>query len=325
MHTLTERENVLLIMTRSGDPEWIPVVSDCIDMVFPNEVKERPPRGQDGKDWFGCNWVWDDRCLGFAPDLHHPYLVKDVKTWREHVTFPDLDSIDWDAAAARDTIDVDRKNKVVRILLESGPFERSHHILGFEGAFMAMYENPEEYKALIDAITDYKVQLIQKLIDAYKPDEIFAQDDLGHNHGPMFSLEMYREFFKPAHRRISEAIRKNCVIHTHHSCGCMEAFIDDLLETGVQVLNPIQPCNDWKAIAEKYSDRVSFEVGADYYIAREDSTEEDIRNEVRMIINLFGPHKNLILGAFPSNKTCLDKIDIVLDEARNYGSGFYRH
>ena len=323
MKTLTEKENVLRVMTRSGDPEWIPVVSDCIHMVLSSAVRERPPQGQSGRDWFGCNWVWDDECLGFAPDLHQPYIVGDIAKWREIVTFPDLGAIDWAAAAARDLAGVDRDEKAVRILLESGPFERSHHILGFEGAFTAMYDDPEEYKALIDAIADYKVRLINCLIEAYEPDEIFAQDDLGHNRGPMFSLDMYREFIKPAHKRISEAIRSRGVIHTHHSCGCMEVFIDDLLDVGVQVLNPVQPCNDRKAIADKYAGRLSFEVGADYYIAREDSTEEEIRGEVRELIDLFGPQKNMMLGIFPSNKACLGKIDIALDEARSYGSGFY--
>jgi len=323
MRTLTERENALRAMTGSGDPEWIPLVSDCIEMVFPRGVRERPPRGQNGRDWFGCCWIWDDQCLGFAPDLHQPYLVEDITGWREYVTFPDLEAIDWEAAAAEDAANADRENKLVRILLESGPFERTHHILGFEGAFTAMYDDPDEYKALIDAITDYKVRLIEKLIDAYKPDEIFAQDDLGHNNGPMFSLDMYREFIKPAHIRISEAIRGKGVIHTHHSCGRMEAFIDDLLDVGVRVLNPVQPCNDREMIAEKYSGRASFEVGADFYIAREDSTEEDIRDEVRKIIDLFGPYKNTMIGVFPSNKTCLDKMDIAIDEARSYGRGFY--
>ena len=309
-------------MTRTGDPEWIPVVGDCISFIFSCEVRERPPHGQNGKDWFGCDWIWDEDCLGFAPDLHRPYLTG-ISSWRENVTFPDLDAIDWDAAAAKDLEGADRENRVVRILLESGPFERSHHILGFEGAFTAMYDDPFEYKALIGAITDYKVKLIQKLTRAYRPDEIFAQDDLGHNRGPMFSLDMYREFIKPAHIRISEAIRAGGAIHTHHSCGLMEAFIDDLIEVGVQILNPIQPCNDLKGIAEKYSDRVSFEVGADFHIAREDSTEEQIRSEVRGIIDMFGPHKNMMLGVFPSNKICLDKMGIALDEARSYGAGFY--
>jgi len=321
---LTEKENALRAMTRSGDPEWVPVVADCISFVLPADVRERPPHGQNGRDWFGCNWLWDDECLGYAPDLHQPYLVRDISSWRECVTFPDLDAIDWETSAARDMEGIDREEKAVRILLESGPFERSHHILGFEGAFTAMYDNPVEYKALINAITDYKVKLIGKLIDTYKPDEIFAQDDLGHNQGPMFSLEMYREFIKPAHIRISEAIRSRGVIHTHHSCGCMEAFIDDLLEVGVQVLNPIQPCNNRKMITEKYSGLVSFEVGADFFVARENSTEEQIRAEVREVIDLFGPHKNMVLGVFPSNKACLDKIDIAFDEARSYGAGFYK-
>ena len=319
MRGLSERENVLRAMARSGRPEWVPVANDAICTIVSSETRERPPFGQSGKDWFGCSWVWDEMCMGFAPDLHQPFLVEDIADWRGLVSFPDLDSIDWEAAAARDMEGVDRDAKAVRILMESGPLERSHHILGFEGAFMAMYDAPEEYKALVDAIADYKVSLAHRLIDAYRPDDVFFQDDLGHSKGPMISLGTYREFIKPAHMRISEAIRSHGVTHTHHSCGCMEMFIDDLIDAGVQILNPLQPCNDWKMVAERYSDRLSFEVGADFCLAREGSTEEEIRAEVRGIIDVFGPGGNLLVTAFPSNAACLGKMDIVLDEARAYG------
>ena len=46
-------------------------------------------------------------------------------------------------------------------------------MLGMENAFVSMYEEPEEYKALIDHITDHKVKLMEKIIEAYQPDEIF--------------------------------------------------------------------------------------------------------------------------------------------------------
>lgn len=321
--TITERENALRVLTRSGDPQWVPIVNDCMHMIFSSEVHERPAQGQDGTDWFGCHWVWDAATFGFAPDLSKPMLVEDITEWRDVVTFPDLDSIDFEAAAARDLADIDREQVVLRLFMESGPMERSHHLLGFEGAFVAMYEEPEEFKALIDAIADYKVKLIHKLMPTYRPDEVFAQDDLGGANAPMFSLEIYRELIKPAHARISEAIRSYGAIHTHHSCGRMEAFIDDLIDVGVHVLNPIQNVNDRKMIAEKYSDILSFDIGADAMAAREDSTEEDVRAEIREIIDLFGPQKNLMLMIFPSNVNCIEKYDIAIDEARKYGSRIY--
>jgi len=291
--------------------------------LVPSVVRERPLRGANGADWFGCNWIWDPDSLGFAPDILNPPFLEDITEWRDVVKFPDLDTIDWEAAAAVDLADHDRNEKLIRLILESGPFERTHHFLGFENAFLAMSEEPEEYKALIDAIAEYKVKLIYKICEFYKPDEIMAQDDLGNARGPMMSLEMYRDLLKPAHKRISDAIRSNGVIYTHHSCGKMDAFIDDLIEVGVNAINPFQPSNDLEAIADKYGRVICCDVGAETLANYPNSSEAEIRAEVRRVIDIFAPHKTLMIECFPSNVKCMQNIEIALDEARRYGSAFY--
>jgi uroporphyrinogen-III decarboxylase len=213
----------------------------------------------------------------------------------------------------------------VQYFCESGPFERSHHILGFEGAFMAMYDNPEEYKALIEAIADYKVALLSKIIEAYRSDEVFFQDDLGTAQGPMLSMDMYRKFLWPAHKRIGVAIGANNARYTHHSCGKMEAFIDDLLAAGATVFNPVQNINDQKAITARYANRCSFNIGAaDVSASREGSTEDEVRAEVRKTIDTFCPYGNTVVMAMPTNINSVDKVEIALDEAREYGAWFYK-
>jgi uroporphyrinogen decarboxylase len=322
-HSISERENALRVLTLSAEPQWVPVSADCFMFLVPSIVRERPVRGADGEDWFGCNWIWDADSFGFAPDIINPPLLEDINKWREVMRFPDLDSLDWKSAAETDLAEFDRSEKLLRIILESGPFERTHQILGFESAFIAMCEEPEEYKALIDAITDYKIKLIDKVCEFYKPDEIMAQDDLGTAKGPMISIGMYRDLLKPAHNRIGDAIRSNGVIYTHHSCGRMEAFIDDIIETGVHAINPFQPMNDLDSIARKYAGVICCDVGAETLANYPSSSEKDIRAEVRRVIDTFGPHKNLMIECFPSNVKCMHNIEIALDEARRYGSEFY--
>jgi hypothetical protein len=324
MTALTERENALRVITRSGDPEWIPLTGDCFRLLAPSCVRERPVAGENGDDWFGCSWVWDAECFGFAPEIRKPLLLSDISEWRGKVKFPDLDSIDWQSAADRDLEGFDRKAQLLRIMMESGPFERSHHLLGFENAFIAMMEEPEDFRALIDAIADYKVKLIEKVAKYYKPDEIMFQDDLGTAKGPMISVAMYRELLKPAHRKIAEAIQKNGIMYTHHSCGHMEAFIDDLLELGVQMINPVQPMNNQAALAEKYAGKLTFEVGGESLANYEDASEEAIRSDIRRIIDTFGPHMNLVMICYPTNVRTLGSIDIAIDEIRRYGRQFYK-
>lgn len=323
--TLTERENALRVILRNGEPEWVPVLDDCVEVIFPSVMAEYPPFGISGEDWFGVHWKWDAESFSHGPDARVPALVEDITEWREIVKLPDLDAIDWKAAAERDLAGRDRENKLIRLFCQIGPFERMNFMLGMENAFVSMYEEPEEYKALIEAVTDHKVKLMEKLIEAYQPDEIFFHDDLGSENGPMISLDMYREFIKPCHKRIAEAIRSRGVIYTHHSCGHMEVFIEDLIDNGAQMLNPIQSMNNWEMIAEKYSDRVSFNVGAEGRANYIDSTEEELREGCRKVIDIFAPHKNLLVNCYISNMACQDKAQYVVGEAREYGSIFYNN
>jgi len=321
MHrTISEKENVMRVMTRSELPEWIPIGPDAIRLVVPGPMMERPNFGESGEDWFGCSWVWDPSCFGFAPDLHKPYLLDDVCNWRDVVVFPDLDAIDWDAAAAAELADYDPDAQALRLFIEAGPLERSHHLLGFENAFAAMAEEPEEYKALVNAIGDYKIDLLNHLLPAYKPDDVFFHDDLGTARGPMISMEMYRDILKPVHKRIGDCITSHGAIYNHHSCGYSQPFLEDLYECGARGLNTIQSMNDRHAIAKQFAGRAYFEVMVD---AVNRGTEEDIVNEIHDIIDTFGPTGNVIIGTVASDASRMAYGDFAHEEAVKYGWEFY--
>lgn len=321
--TLTEKENALHAILRTGESQWIPNVADAMHIVISSEMREQGPFGNNGKDWFGCEWIWDENCKAHAPNVHKPPLLEDITKWKEIICFPDLEAIDWEAVAARDMIGVDRDKKVLRLFCSIGPFERANILLGFENALVSMYEEPEAYHTLLDALTDFKVNLLDKMLNAYKPDEVFFHDDLGTANGPMISPEMYREFLKPEHKKIAEVIHSHDVIYTHHSCGNMEIFIEDLIEIGAQMINPLQPINNWDRIVKKYSDRISFDVGAEFNANRPETSEEQLRKDARRVIDTFGPQKNLMFECFISNSLCYENADIIYDEARKYGTNFY--
>ena len=318
--TITERENARRVIEREGTAQWIPY--DWVEIVTPSVMLEKPPEGQDGTDWWGCRWFWDPRSFGHAPDVNQEPIVKDITRWRDYVTFPDLDAIDWEAAAAKDLEGVDFENKMVHIMFVLGPFERTHSLLGFDEAFAAMLEEPEAYQDLMGALTDFRIDLVERIIDAYHPDAIWNHDDLGTQKAPMISLDMYREMIKPHHKRIFDAIHAKGVQMNYHSCGNMAVFIPDLIEMGAEMINPLQKTNNWAECAEKYGDKVCFvtAVGAEVDLPGQDP--EVLRAEAREIIDTFGPKGNLLTLAFPSNVDSLANIPIVLDEYENYGWDF---
>lgn len=320
---LTEKENALRAILRNKEPQWVPNAADSMQIVFSSAMQEQGPFGSDGKDWFGCEWIWDDKCNAHAPNVRIVPLLEDITLWKQMVKFPDLDAIDWETAAREDLKDVDRENKLVRQFCCIGPFERISVLMGFENALISPYTEPIAYRELLEALTGFKVKLLHKLLDAYQPDEVFFHDDLGTANGPMISLDMYREFLKPCHKKIADAIHSHGAIYTHHSCGNMEIFIEDLIDNGADMLNPLQPMNDWKRIAETYSDRVSFDVGGEFNANLPDTSEEQLRKDARLVIDTFAPRKNLMFECFISNASCYKNADIMYDEARKYGRHFY--
>ena len=314
---ITERENVLRAITGKGKPEWAPISDDCLKFCIPSAILERP-KFQDGKDWFGCEWRFFPETYGYAEVFGEKHILEDVCDWREVVKFPDLDAIDWEGCAAKDLEGFDRESQLLEVFWESGPFERSHHLMGFEGAFFAMYDEPEEYKAFLNAITDWRIDAMGRLIDAYKPDIIFTHDDVGTAKGPMLSLEMYREFIKPCHKRMIQFIKSKGVLVVQHSCGMIEPFIGDMIDNGADVINHLQGgMNDQAAILKEYGDKVCFFGLTDPLIFLPSTTEEQLRAEMRRIIDTFAPYGRFIVDPFAMIP---EHTAILLDEARKYGA-----
>lgn len=318
---LSERENALRVILRNGKPEWVPIAERCMWIMIPSVVWERP-KGTGGKDWFGVEWAYDEVTRGHTPMPGVDYLVKDITKWRDSVVFPDLDAIDWEAAAKKDLEGFDRENKLLTVFWESGPFERVHHLLGFEEALSAMYEEPEAYKELTEAVTDWRIDAMTRCFAAYKPDLVFTHDDLGHAHGPFMSLEKYRELIKPSHKRLFEAIHATGTLVLSHSCGCMQQYIDDLIECGVDVFHPIQAgtVNDREEVARKYGGRIVVQSGLAPLIHEPWRTEDELRKEVREVIDLYAPTGSLVLdlAALAPGAS-----EIMLDEAISYGANYW--
>jgi len=108
---------------------------------------------------------------------------------------------------------------------------------------MGLAESPRKAEALIDRLTEMHLENLEKLLDAVEGYVQIIQmgDDLGTQLAPQISPQMYRRFFKPRHKRIYERVRKRSGIHVFlHSCGAIAPLLPDLIEIGVEIINPVQ-------------------------------------------------------------------------------------
>lgn len=306
---MTKKEQLLQVYNHKNIG-YVPCFFTDFDFLKPETMNERAEAG--GKDWFGVEWEFVPLVMAAMVKPGTKKLT-DITKWREQVPFPDLDAIDWEAAAAKETANWDRENKISYVMLINGMFERTHALMGFEDAFIAMYEEPEEYQALVDAITDYKIKLIDILGKYYKPDVLCFHDDYGANDRMLMSPDLWRQFFKEPLRRVIEATHRNGIIYEHHSCGYIAPIFDELVELGIDAIDPLQITNPIRELKDKYQDRVTFVGGYDTQNVydRDGVTEEEIRRETQRTMEELAPGGSFV--AFPLTIT-FDFVPTFIDE-----------
>ena len=111
----------------------------------------------------------------------------------------------------------------------------------------------------MQAITDFRVRMIPLIKEHYDPDILINLDDFGHQRGQFMSIEMWREFIKPYETQIYDAARANGMICCHHSCGNIDKMVEDIHDTGAEmILGLFYPYNDQEAVAKKMGGKITF-------------------------------------------------------------------
>lgn len=267
--TITARENMILALEHKI-PHWIPDYRSEACAYIPSCVNERAPGdgtpaqglGGTGIDWFGVNWLFEPTSGGSMVDPHYPALLDDITKWKDIVKFPDLEAIDWAAARKKDESMI-KPDKFYVITLLNGPFERMHSLMGMIEANCALVTDPEESAELMMAIADFKIRVIDKLIEYYPVDMIELHDDWGHQKNTFMSPEAWREQIAPAMKKIIAHIKSKGKFVQVHSCGKVESLIPDMIEIGLDHWSSCQTCNDIRSIICTYGDKITCLGGMD--------------------------------------------------------------
>jgi len=129
-----------------------------------------------------------------------------------------------------------------------------------EALMMDMMSDDDMATLLLDRLTAISAILAQTYAEA-GCDILHLGDDIGMQSTPMMSVEMWRTWLKPRLKQVIDAAKSKNerTLIFYHSCGFIEPFIDDLIECGIDILNPIQPESmSFASLHERYADRLSF-------------------------------------------------------------------
>ncbi len=230
----------------------------------------------------------------------HPLTGAESAADLEHFPWPDpLDPARFATLAARADRFVNEEHKAYVLGRNAaGLFEVALWMRGFEQFFADLMVRPSFAEALLDIITDLKMQYWGKALETVGTNVLVVSeaDDLAGQHSPLISPAMYRRFIMPRHKRLFEFIHARAqsrVYLFYHSCGAVKDMIPMLLDEGVDALNPVQVSArgmDTAELKRLYGDRLSFwGGGVDTQRVLPYGTRQQVRDEVRRRIDDLAP------------------------------------
>lgn len=174
-------------------------------------------------------------------------------------------------------------------------YERGYFLLGFENMLFQMAANPILVEGLLEKLTHYRIEVAKRVVALGFKSGMYG-DDLGNQEGPMFSKDMFLRFLKPRMARIFKVFKDAGLPVIMHSCGNITEFLPDLIEIGLDVIQPVQPCMDLKYIKKEFGRDITFWGGIDTQELLPLGTPDDVRKMAADTIDTLGKGGGYIIA-----------------------------
>jgi uroporphyrinogen decarboxylase len=228
-------------------------------------------------DEFGCTW---DRSKGMPHPVAYP--LHDEQSRLEDYVMPDP----WHEGRFDQARKLVERNKGEVFLfgkLGMCLFERAWSIRGFEELLLDIGLRPDFVEELLDRILyEWNLPIIDQQMDL-GADGFYFGDDWGSKTSLFFSTEMWRRLIKPRLAVCYQRVKEKGGIVGQHSDGNILAVIPDLIEIGLDVLNPIQPSvYDPNVVKRKYGEKITLYGGIDVETILPFGSPQQVAAEMRM-------------------------------------------
>ena len=223
-------------------------------------------------------------------------FVESVKDFEDY-KWPDIDSFDFESLPGR----IGEAHKTYYIKMQTGGlFELAWALRGYEQFLIDMIEAPEIAHYIMGRLTDFYCEYVVRAMryagDKY--DMVYTYDDIASQNTLLISKDMWKEFIRPYHVKLSGVIRGFGKTVMYHSCGAVYDMIPLLAELPIDVLNPIQPLAagmDFERIKENFGGGLCFHGGMDIQRLLPYGSVEDVRAAARRAIATLGKGGGYIL------------------------------
>ena len=178
----------------------------------------------------------------------------------------------------------------------NGPFEQACTLRGYEEFLVDLQWNPNFAQALLNKITEFDLAIWERLLDEVGDyaQVVMQGDDIAMQRSLFISPETYRKFIKPCQRRIFDLVHSKTDAKVFfHSDGSIYDIIPDLIEIGVDILNPIQRSAakmDIVTLKKEFGDALTFfGAGIDVQQVLPFASLEEIEDDVKRTLDIMMP------------------------------------
>ncbi len=211
----------------------------------------------------------------------------------------------------------------------NGFLQLGAQLFGYDDWFAMLALEPARVERFLDRLLQHKIAYWDSVLQRFgdRIDIACESDDLGTQKGPWISLEMWRSLMKPRLRALVDFIKRKADIPVYlHSCGAISEYIPDLIEAGVDILNPIQVSAanmDTRRLKKEFGkDIVFWGGGIDTQHTLPNGSVSEVRDEVKRRLDDLAPGGGFIFAAVhniqsdvpPENVIAM--IETVLDYGR---------
>jgi uroporphyrinogen decarboxylase len=207
----------------------------------------------------------------------------------------------------------------------SPTFCRIAWMCGMEKALCMMYDAPAVLDALVARITGFYLEVCRRACEAAGSlgHIYYHGDDVATQLGLMFSLDMWRRYFKDPLRQRFELVHRYGLKNMFHSCGAVRALMPDLIEIGMDILMPVQTHAvgmEPVSLKREFGQDLTFFGGLDIQQVLPFGTPEEVREEVRRLVDVLGESGGYIFstGHQIQDDTPLQNILAAYQEAHTY-------
>lgn len=176
-----------------------------------------------------------------------------------------------------------------------GILEKAWGLRGFEEFMLDLALGRKEIVRLLDAITEYKIEVARQMVKAgFKCGH--TGDDFGGQRGLLVSPETWRKYFKPRWAKVWRVYKDAGLPVIHHSCGNITEIIGDMIDIGLDVLEPVQPIMDLEYLKREFGKYITFYGGIDTQELLPYGTPQEVKTMARKTIHILGKGGGLIIS-----------------------------